>query len=80
MLDWFPFDDADMYPYSPVLEEAMANMQIYSDLQRKNPDMDEFQIAPYVEDYYKKVIQEKLDQEQLREIEEISRHFADRLR
>jgi len=35
----FAFDESDMYPYSPVFDEALSNLQIRDNLLRKNPEM-----------------------------------------
>lgn len=78
LLDDFSFDTSDMFPYSPIFDEALANIQACNDLQRKNPEMANFYINPQAKSYFDNILQGKFEN-QLTDLEELAKQFAERL-
>ena len=74
----FLFDEDDMFPYSPVLEEAIANLQLRDELQRKNPKMATYDVNASPKKYTSGP--NKLDKNEAREVKAISKRLQAELR
>jgi hypothetical protein len=78
LLGSIPFDETDMFPYSPVIDEAIANLQIREDLQRKNPKLTTFDVNPETKGYLLRT--NKLKLEQKSEVKKISHRLAEEIK
>jgi len=80
LLSSFAFDTSDAYPYCPVLDEAIANMQATNGLKRTNPEMAQFDIDPSTAAYFNGIAEKKFRPDDLDVLEELSRQWANELK
>ena len=71
----FMFDMRGTFPYCEEIEQAFSNLETAKVLPRVNPDLDTYEINDAVKDYYNRYVQDKLTQEQLKEVKEIASRF-----
>jgi len=76
LLQEFPFDTHDIFPYSSTIDEAFTNMQGSNDLCRRNPALAELELDPSLESYFDNELKDKIDES---ELTKISKRFSEEL-
>ncbi len=76
MLQDFPFDTHDIFPYSSTIDEAFINMQGSNDLCRRNPDLAELDIDSSLESYFNNELKDRINEE---ELAQVSARFSEEL-
>jgi hypothetical protein len=71
----FVFADRGPEPYSPALNESVARLQMSGLIGRENPDYAVVFLQPAAEAFYDDVLKDRLNEDELKEIEEIADVF-----
>lgn len=74
----FVFSDRGPEPYSPVLNESVARLQLSGLIGRENPDYAMVFLRPAAESFYDDVLKTRFSPDELKELEDIADRFLRR--
>lgn len=73
---FFVFSDSGPTPYSPVLNESVAKLQLAGLLGRENPDYEVVFLRSTSDAYFDDVLKARFDQPELTELESVAEAFV----
>jgi len=73
---FFVFSNSGPTPYSPVLNESIAKLQLSGLLGRENPDYEVVFLRPAADSYFDEVLKKRFKREELEELQQVAESFA----
>ena len=71
------FDKRGTFVYSQSLDQAFSNLETAKVLPRVNPDLDKYDITPKLREYYRRRLEKKLSDRQLKAAKRIAEKLAE---
>jgi len=71
------FDKRGTFVYSQSLDQAFSNLETAKVLPRVNPDLDKYDITPKLREYYRRRLEKKLSDRQLKDAKRIAEKLAE---